>query len=457
MSETPFAITHVNTSDTGGGAERIATSLHRGCLSRGLDSVLAVGRRLTNDPTVFEIPNDARRGGWFYAMASLSARASSVEEKLPGVWRLRQLADLLSRPSRWVDDFTGREHFDYPATYELPHLGGRSADLIHCHNLHGSYFDLRELPALSATTPVVLTLHDAWALAGHCAHSLDCDKWKSGCGACPQLSLPPAVRRDATAGNWKTKAEVYAHSKLFVATPSRWLMRKVEISMMAPGIEEARVIPQGVDLSIFHPGDQRRARLARDINPAAKVVVFAAGNLKQSAWKDYATLRAAIELLGGASGDQKVLLLAVGDSAPSERVGRAEVRFVPFTQDPRDMADLYRCADVYAHAAKVETFPTAVMEAMACGVPVVASNVGGIPEQVDPGVTGFLVPPGDATALAERIGWLLRDEVIHRRFAANAAQHARRRFNFDRVIDDYLTWYAQITGRALAHASRRAA
>ena len=87
-------------------------------------------------------------------------------------------------------------------------------DIIECHNLHGGYFDLRALPWLSRQAATVLVLHDAWLLSGHCAHSFDCDKWQTGCGACPDLSIEPALRRDGTAHNWTVKQGVYAQSRV---------------------------------------------------------------------------------------------------------------------------------------------------------------------------------------------------------------------------------------------------
>ena len=108
--------------------------------------------------------------------------------------------------------------------------------------------------------PTVLTLHDAWLLSGHCAHSFDCERWKTGCGECPDLTIEPAIRRDATADNWVRKRDIYARSRLYVATPSPWLMGRVEQSMLAPAVEQARVIPNGVDLSVFRPADKRSIR-----------------------------------------------------------------------------------------------------------------------------------------------------------------------------------------------------
>jgi hypothetical protein len=58
----------------------------------------------------------------------------------------------------------------------------------------------------------MLTLHDAWLLSGHCAHSFDCQRWKTGCGECPDLDVYPASPRDATACNWRRKREILAEA-----------------------------------------------------------------------------------------------------------------------------------------------------------------------------------------------------------------------------------------------------
>src|SRR5207249_2562667 len=136
----------------------------------------------------------------------------------------RRIAGALADPAARIDYHLGREDFRFPGTRELLSLTPEPPDVFHAHNLHGGYFDLRLLPALSRRSPFVLTLHDAWLLSGHCAHSLDCERWLGGCGACPDLSLYPAVKRDATAQNWQQKRRIYADARLHVATPSRWLM-----------------------------------------------------------------------------------------------------------------------------------------------------------------------------------------------------------------------------------------
>src|SRR5262249_35811923 len=150
----------------------------------------------------------------------------------------------------------GIEDFRYPGSRRLLQLTPQQPDLVHGHNLHGGYFDLRILPELSAQVPVVLTLHDAWLLSGHCSHSFDCERWKTGCGRCPDLTIYPAIRRDATASNGRRKRTIYQRSRLHVAAPCQWLMDKVNESILALGAVETRIIPNGVDRTTFHPAER---------------------------------------------------------------------------------------------------------------------------------------------------------------------------------------------------------
>jgi len=113
-------------------------------------------------------------------------------------------------------------------------------------------------------------------------------------------------------------------------------------------------------------------------------------------------------------------------------------------KDPKIVAWSHQAADLYLHPARADTFPTTVLEALACGTPIVASAVGGIPEQVIEGRTGFLVPVGDARALAERVLDLLADDGLRVRMGRLAAEDAARRFGRERMAGEYLAFYEEI-------------
>ena len=461
-------ILQVSTSDGGGGAEKVAWNLFQAYRQRGLLSWLAVGYKRSDDPDVLLIPNDAYHSKWARTWAAIGNMLSPFVGKVRGAWRLQRLLHSIGQFRRQLEVWFGHEDFDFPGTWRLLDLPPERPDIVHCHNLHGRYFDLRVLPWLSQQVPTVLTLHDAWLLSGHCAHSFDCERWKTGCGQCPDLTIYPAIKRDATAYNWRRKRDIYARSRLYVATPCRWLMEKVKQSILAPAIVEEKVIPNGVDLAVFHSGDKREARATLDIPQDAKILLFTANGIRRNVWKDYQTLRAAVGIVAERLKDEKVVFIALGENAPPEQIGKAVVQFIPYQRDSKIVATYYKAADIYVHAARADTFPNTVLEALACGTPVVATAVGGIPEQVKSirhragsrehgtyGIeeaTGVLVPPDDAKAMAEAIVALLMNELLRKRMGENAAKDAIRRFNLQRQVDDYLDWYAEILER---HESKK--
>jgi glycosyltransferase involved in cell wall biosynthesis len=431
MSGQRLAILQLNTEDVRGGAAIIASALFKAYRTRGHGSWLAVAKKESRDPDVLVVPALERH-------------------RRPARFRSRL------QVGKRLDRFRGVEDFRFPGSWQLLTLPGRRPDVLHCHNLHGGYFDLRALPWLSKQVPVVLTLHDAWLLSGHCAHSFDCERWKTGCGDCPDLTIYPAVRRDATAHNWRRKREIFEHSRLHVAAPSRWLMQKVEQSMLAAGVIEARIIPNGVDLSIFHPAAPGAARAALEISPDARVVLFAAQAPRQNVWKDYQTVQDAVALIAERIKGDRLVFLALGQDPAPEQIGPVDVRFVSYQTDLESVASCYQAADVYVHAARADTFPNTVLEALACGTPVVATAVGGIPEQIDDGLTGFLVPAGDAHALADRLTQLLADAALRRRMATRGVETARREFDVRQQADAYLGWYHELVHeRRAVHVATR--
>lgn len=438
-------VLQVSTTDIGGGAEKVAWDLFTGYRKRGQAAWLAVGYRKSDNPDVIKIPSLPLSRLWATACWLIHGRLMPLTGRVAGVGRLCSWLRELARGWRsLIDRKIGREDLNFPGSRRLLKLPPLKPDIVHCHNLHGGYFDLRFLPRLSHQVPFIVTLHDAWLLSGHCAHSFDCERWKTGCGLCPDLSIYPSIRKDATSYNWRRKRDIYAQSRLYVATPSRWLMQKVEQSILAPAIIGTRIIPNGVDLSVFLPAEKARIREEVGLPQDAMVILFTANGICRNIWKDYQTMRNAICIVSEYLRDQKVIFLALGEDAPSEQIAQASVQFIPYQTDPHAVARYYQAADIYIHAARAEVWGLTITEAMACGTPVVATEVGGIPEQIDDNVSGFLTPPGDSKTMADRIIRLLTHKDLRQQMGKQAAAIARKRFDLNRQVEDYLAWYQDI-------------
>lgn len=463
-------ILQISTVDIGGGAEKVAWNLFRGYRERRHESWLAVGTKRGNDPDVMQIPR-ASSGAWSRYWYRVEKRLDPLRCRGQFVSRTQTALRMLANPRRELQSRFGLEDFDFPRTSKILQLPPHPPDVVHCHNLHGGYFDPRAIVPLSRVVPLVFTLHDAWLLSGHCAHSFDCQRWRSGCGQCPDLSIYPAISRDATAWNWRRKKRIYAKSRLYVATPCKWLMEKVKDSMLSRAVEEARVIPYGTDLSVFRPGSKLDSRVLFDLPLEADILIFTANGIRRNIFKDYQAMRSAIAMLAERRSPRPLLFIALGEDAPAERIGAAEIRFVPYQKDPAVVARYYQASDIYIHSARADTFPNTVLEALACGTPVVATAVGGIPEQVkslrllDGGsnaaqpvgyelheATGLLVAPGDPRMMALSIERILDNDAIRRRLGENAANDASTRFDLQREVNDYLAWYEELLERAPRHA-----
>jgi D-inositol-3-phosphate glycosyltransferase len=211
------------------------------------------------------------------------------------------------------------------------------------------------------------------------------------------------------------------------------------------------VVPPGVDLDRFTPGDQGAARQSLGIPQDAVVLAFV-GRIQPLKAPDV-LLRAAAEMLvrdpglrprlvvlivGGPSGSGTERPKALEELAAQLRIADV-VRFLPPQPGP-SLAEVYRAADLVAVPSHNESFGLVALEAQACGTPVVAASVGGLPVAVNDGVSGVLVhghEPGEWAAAITGVALPQREHL-----ASNAVGHARR-FSWDRTTDSLLAGYQE--------------
>jgi len=435
-------ILQVSSADQRGGAEKVAYDLFNAYRQRGHESYLAVGSKTFDDADVLPLDHWAARPAWVQywraQQLALCQRKIHVAPVLAG-W-LANAAEPRAAWERW----RGLENFDFPASAQLLALPPQRPQLLHLHNLHGEYFDLRALPALSHELPTLITLHDEWLFTGHCAYTFGSERWKHGCQDCPDLEIYPPLKRNTTAQNWRRKRDILARSRVYVAAPSRWLLDEVDESILRPAVIGKRLIPNGIALATFQPGNQVAARQALGLPLDADIVLFVGSSTRSNHFKDYATIEKAMALLAAQPRARELIMVCLGEAAEHERRGAVTLWFAGFEKDSARVALYYQAADVYLHAARAEAFGCTIAEAMACQTPVIATAVGGIPELIRDGETGWLVPPGDATAIAARLPKLLADRAQLAATGERASSYARRHFDLERQVNEYLVWYQEI-------------
>ncbi len=427
-NDRPLRIALVHTSDQGGGAEASTLSLHLALRQLGHESFLFVGSKRSDHPYVTEIP------------------------------RFRCFPGVL-RATKFLEQQLGWQYLYHPWFRRVDELFPAEIDVLHFHSLwggHHGYADVGGLPRLTRRYPSLMTLRDMWMLTGHCAcPPLDCDRWRRGCGHCPDLTLAPAVQRDGTAFNWSRKRTAIARSSLRVITVSNWLGETVRQSPIFAG-KQVQTIYNGVDETVFAPGSKTAARARWGLPPDAMIVMLAGQSVEGLSSHGMGPTDYALRAL--AASDREVFLLAVGHSAERvlerwQRPGRA----VPFQSDLTKLAELDNAADIVVVASLWETFGRIPAEAQMCGVPVAGFATGGIPEVVEHGVTGLLVPRQDADALGQAVQTLIDQPSRRQQMSAAAAPRARRLFSHRSIAQQHVQQYREVVAERSSPTARSSA
>jgi glycosyltransferase involved in cell wall biosynthesis len=238
------------------------------------------------------------------------------------------------------------------------------------------------------------------------------------------------------------KAAAFARAdaaRVRVVAPSRWLTAQARSSAVL-GRFDARTIPYGLDLDVYAPGDKRAARAALGVPVDSRVVLFVAHRV-DNARKGMARVAEALRALGDVP---DLALLSVGEGAPSGM----PIRHVALgsIDDEARMALAYRAADVFAIASSQDNLPNTVLEALACGTPVVGTDAGGIPDMVIDGDTGFLAAPGDSRAFAEALRRILSDGELVARLGRGARALAEARYGLETQARAYAALFADLPG-----------
>jgi glycosyltransferase involved in cell wall biosynthesis len=200
-----------------------------------------------------------------------------------------------------------------------------------------------------------------------------------------------------------------------------------------------RTVPNGIDLARFHPDAQARAEVRRELGiPDRARVLGTVGRLAPE--KDQALLiRAVAPLL-----DEHRRLVIVGDGPEMATLRSLATPFVHLAGARKDVPRLLAAFDAFVLSSRTEGLPLVIPEAMATGLPVISTAVGGIPTVIDEGETGYLVPAGDGAALAAAWERFASDGKLAEDLGRRGREVALMRYSAERMVRDYLAIYEEV-------------
>lgn len=293
----------------------------------------------------------------------------------------------------------------HPHSWMLPlHRAFRSADVVHYHIVHDGYFALGALPYLARLKPTVWTWHDPWIMTGHCIYPLGCDRWKTGCGNCPDLTLEFPMRRDRTRQEFDRKRRLVGRTQAEMVVASEWMLERAKQSPIA-NASNCRTIPFGLDLRKFAPRNLQQARERLGIRPDQTVVCIRATPNPFKGTREF------VEAISMLDDDIRLCILAIEAKGYFGQFnGRHQIVEFGWVDDEGLLIDAYSASDFFVMPSKAEAFGLMATEAMACGRTVISFEGTSLPSVTHAPEIGLAVPMNDVSALSRAIAYLARNK-----------------------------------------------
>lgn len=420
--EKKLKVVHISSTDVLGGAAIACLNISNALNRAGLDSCVLVQKKYKQGSDTIELSGSFLKKIMFY---------------------FRFFCDYLSIYLFSVKS-RGRFSFPYFGTDITGHPLIKRADIIHLHWINGGFFSLktfRQLSKLKKT--VVWTLHDMWAFTGGCHYSGGCKNYLADCGNCPSLKFPG--RKDISSKIFNGKESSYKGLKINVVTCSNWLAGEVKNSFLLKDCN-VKAIPNPIDTDVFKPVNKNIARTELNLVPHTTYILFGTMSLKEER-KGFLFLRESVKILYRKYPEirESTGILVFGAAHMGEDFDMSfKTHFLGRIADTGKLVSCYNAADVFVAPSLEDNLPNTVMESLSCGVPVVAFNIGGMPDMIDHMKNGYLAEPKSAESLAEGIFWILNKIKEGDELKNGSRNKVMNNFTPEIVGKKYKEFYQQI-------------
>ena len=412
-------VVQINNYDVKGGAARACFGISKALNALGVDSRLLVQEKI-----------------------SVSDQVSSVSESWEGEFRkeFRSKLDtflmyLLTKRER------GKFSFANLGAKVYHHKLVKGSDIINLHWINSGLISLEDLGSiLKLSKPVVWTLHDMWAFTGGCHYSAGCTNYLDSCGNCPALISPG--KDDFSSKIWRRKREIFKNANVNIVTPSKWLAGEAKKSSLLKD-KPICTIPYAIDVEVYKPKSKNEARKKLSLTRDKFLILFVAMTIKDKR-KGFHLL---MEVLRNICEDfpaykERIELIILG------KLNKSVINQIPFksnllgrlASDER-IVDVYNASDVFVAPSLEDNLPNTVMEALSCGTPVTAFNVGGMSDMIDHKRNGYLAEPGSIEDFSNGVLWILQNQE-HIEFSRFAREKVESSFTNEIVGNMYKEFYS---------------
>ena len=416
-------ILHLNTFENRGGAAIAARRLHNALnQDRRVMSLLGVKEKDSDALDVVELP--------CYKSKIVGKLLSKANDKL-------------------LSWYTPKANTFFSA-YLLPNrlasaIKTLQPDIVHLHWLAGNFISpyvLQQIASLSVKT--VWTLHDTWAFTGGCHYFRSCQKWQQQCYNCPELSRKFPC--DLAKLQWQLKERAYKKLQPTVIGLSKQFAADIEQSALLKDFQTVQ-LPNTIDTEIFRPIPKNIARNLLGLPAHGHYILFGACSATNDPRKGYDLLKDALDILSSHSQKDIICLVFGASHSKTTPPHHFTTHFLGELHDELTLALVYSAADVFVCPSREDNLPNTIMEALACGTPVVGFAVGGIPDMVEHKINGMLATPHDPQELAAGIAYILEDHERREAMGRAARRKVEENYAYPVVAKQYIELYNRILSR----------
>lgn len=408
-------VLHINTTDITGGAGIAAFRLHNALRKEGIESFMLVQSKKSDNNFIIKSSNVPYINKFRFELDRFPLR--SVLKNKQSIFSLSIIPEKLNEKIKKI-----------------------KPDIIHLHWITGGFVKIENIEKYNI--PIIWSLHDMWPFTGGCHYDNECKKYESNCIDCPLLNK----NNNLSVKVFNRKQKTYNNTKdLYINGLSKWIANCAQKSTLFSA-KKVLNIPNGIDINEFFPLNKKEAKEQLSFPENKKVILFGAVAATVDKRKGFDLLQ---EALKGMKLKMDKILTVFGSSQKQEmELDGLSYHYLGRISGNKLLRTIYSAADVVVIPSRQENLSNVVLEALACGTPVVAFDIGGMPDMIKHKKNGYLAKEFNTSDLLAGIEWVLYNSDFSK-ISENAHQTVKTQFESSIVAKKYIDAYKKLLSKTI--------